>query len=164
MKYGEKCNERKNGIRNERETIYMRICWGKVENFKNIVGGGKCMEDCMNQQLSRTKVCVKTVTGRAWRAWIQVVWGMGRREIWWKCKEYLMSWLKESEMGGCKRQMQYTSEINKSNYFSLMIRSLLKKCRLWVSTIFLRSMNESGIFFNLIKTCYDYSVSSLFFN
>ena len=41
-----------------------------------------------------------------------------------------MSSLKESEMGGCKRQMQYTSEINKSNYFSLMIRSLLKKCRL----------------------------------
>ena len=39
MKYGEKCNERKNGIRNERETIYMRICLGKVENFKNIVGG-----------------------------------------------------------------------------------------------------------------------------
>ena len=61
--------------------IYMQTCLGGIENVENIVGGGKCMEECANR-LSRTKFCGnKTVTE-------QVVWRMGRREMWWKCKKW----------------------------------------------------------------------------
>ena len=36
--------------------IYMQTCLGGIENVENIVGGGKCMEECANR-LSRTKFC-----------------------------------------------------------------------------------------------------------
>ena len=106
MKYGEKWNERRNRIEMRQKLFMCKLFWGGLKCRKYYEGRKMHGRFCMNQ-LSRTEFCVKTVTWRAWRAWIQVVWGMGRREIRWNCEEYWMLEVEESTMGRCKIQMLY---------------------------------------------------------
>ena len=103
IKYGEKWNEEK-WNREMREKISMcKFVWEGFKMSKILWGGGgrKVYGRFSMNQPSRTKFCVKTVTGRAWRAWSEVVWGM-EGKIWWNCTEYLMLEVEESKMGGCK--------------------------------------------------------------